>query len=184
MSKILFLFFGTLNFLQTQPIIMRNLILLFAFLPITLIAQVEFKPAEQDRLTILVTDGTDSGRDSKIQPKGANDKTKDKMIPKSYDMVEGRTQMVFADPIKPLGMDDAIQAAAFLERPEYGRAGFMLIFSVNDSIGGKQGTYVANGVEYNGVYRLIRTKYTSQEPIPPGMAAYRIMGTIFILGVS
>ena len=166
---------------------MRNLILLLFSLPFVLTAQgpVEFKPVEEERLTILVTDGTDAGRDSKLQPKSAKAKPKGNQVPKSYGMDGGRIgELVFTDPIKPLGLDDSIQAAAFLERPKYGRAGFMLIFSVNDSIGGKQGTYIANGVEYKGVYRIIRQKYTPEEPIPPGMAAYKIMGTIFILGVS
>ena len=81
-------------------------------------------------------------------------------------------------------MTDCIQAAAFLERPKYGKTGFMLIFSVNDSIGGRQATLDINGGTYKGVYRLIRQKTTSEEPIPKGMAAYRIIGTFFLLGIS
>ena len=163
---------------------MRNFIFILALLPIALSAQVEFKPTEKERLTILVTDGTDQGRNSKLQPKPVQETAKGRQVPKSYSIEGGRLGEAFTDPIKPLGMDDAIQAAAFLDRPEMGKAGFMLIFCVNDSIGGKQGTYVANDVEYKGVYRLIRTKRSSDETIPQGMAAYRIMGTIFILGVS
>ena len=81
-------------------------------------------------------------------------------------------------------MVNAIQAAAFLERPIYGKAGFLLIFCVNDSIGDQQGEHIENGQVYKGVYRLIRQKFTPEEPIPEGMAPYKLGGTIFILGVS
>ena len=137
-------------------------------------SQAQFTPDEGSDLTIIVTDGTDEGHDSKIPTKPKSTSSG------SYDAYT----MLFLDPIRPLGMADAIQAAAFLERPKYGKAGFLLIFCVNDSIGGKQGILDVRGTEYKGVYRLIRQKFTIEEPIPEGMAAYKLQGTVFILGVS
>ncbi len=142
--------------------------LLFA---ITLSAQ--FQPVEKEQLTIIVTDGTDAGKRSEVV-----------QTPKGVGPGGAANKLEFTDPIRPLGMSHAIQAAAFLERPIYGRAGFLLIFCVNDSIGDEQGTYETNGQTYKGVYRLIRQKFTPEEPIPEGMAPYMISGTVFILGVS
>jgi len=81
-------------------------------------------------------------------------------------------------------MTDCIQAAAFLERPKYGKIGFMLIFSLNDSIGGKQATLVKDGKTYKGVYRLVRQKSSSNEIIPKGMTSYKVEGTFLLLGIS
>jgi hypothetical protein len=81
-------------------------------------------------------------------------------------------------------MTDALQAGAFLDRPRFGKEGFLLIFSVSDSIGGKQGTLMVNGRAVKGVYRLIRQKLRKDEMIPKGMTTYRITGTIYILGIS
>ena len=116
---------------------MRNLILILisSFLPALLFAQ--FSPTDNG-LTIIVTDGTNDGRNSQLQP------------PSDVNL---------QDPIRPLGMTDAIQAGAFLERPQYGINGFLLIFCVNDSIGGQQGTLNVKGQILNGVYRLIRQKF-------------------------
>ena len=148
-------------------------IFFIAFFPVFLSAQ--FKPMDKG-LTIYVTDGTDIGTDS---PGGT-------MTPKAYGVpLRGnKSNMEFTDIIKPLGMEDAIQAAAFLERPEYGKAGFLLIFCVNDSIGGQQGAFEDNGKVYYGVYRLIRQKNSPDEEIPEGMTGYKLSGLVFILGVS
>jgi hypothetical protein len=81
-------------------------------------------------------------------------------------------------------MMDAIQAGAFVDKPDFGKSGFILIFCVNDSIGGKQGSLVVNGEEYKGVYRLIRQKMRLDEDIPAGMTSYRLSGTVFFLGIS
>ncbi|MEL6925178.1 MAG: hypothetical protein AAFO94_14115 [Bacteroidota bacterium] len=153
------------------------LLLLFLFFVNTAAAQ--FKTGEKG-LTIMVTDGTSGGRHSQIQPKSD--------IPTSYDTFSTKSGaaggLVFTDPIRELGMTDCIQAAAFLERPEYGKTGFMLIFSINDSIGGKQAEYTINGEVYRGVYRLIRQKISSEEIVPVGMTSYQIKGTFFLLGIS
>jgi len=127
------------------------------------LAQAQFTGSEKGGFTVIVTDGTYSDRNSPQRPPG-----------------DGR----FKDPIRPLGMVDAIQAGAFLERPEYGKQGFLLIFCVNESIGGKQGTLFSNGEEFRGVYRLIRQKMRIDEEIPPGMTYYRLEGTVFFLGIS
>ena len=141
---------------------MRNLILILvvSFLPNLIFAQ--FSPTD-DGLTIIVTDGTNDGRNSQLQP------------PSDVNL---------QDPIRPLGMTDAIQAGAFLERPDYGITGFILIFCVNDSIGGQQGTLDVKGQIMNGVYRLIRQKFIPNEAIPDGMTPFRLSGTVFFLGIS
>ena len=46
------------------------------------------------------------------------------------------------------------------------------------------GTLDVNGQEVKGVYRLIRQKLSPDEEIPAGMAAYRLKGTVYLLGVS
>lgn len=146
------------------------------FLSTSVFAQ--FHPTNNG-LIIKVSDGTDDGKNSKLTPKGNT--------PTSYG--PGGTKRApsgaaFTDPIRGLGMTDCIQAAAFLERPEFGKVGFFLIFCVNDAIGGKQGTHVVEGKTYKGVYRLIRQKTTLDEEVPSGMTPYRIRGTFFILGIS
>lgn len=130
------------------------------FLP--LLAQAQFKPSENG-LTVIVTDGTFAGTDSPARPPG-----------------EGE----FSDPIRSLGMMDAIQAGAFTERPLYGKVGFLLVFCVNDSIGGEQGTLTIHGRSYKGIYRLIRQKMSADEEIPEGMTKYRLKGTVYFLGIS
>ena len=142
---------------------MRFILSLLALLVIPFFAQAQFTPSEKG-LTIIVTDGTDSGKHSQLQPPGKDS--------------------LFLDPIRPLGMTDAIQCGAFLDRPTYGRAGFLLIFCVNDTIGGQQGMLVVNGKMERGVYRLIRQKIAIDEEIPEGMESYRLSGTVFLLGVS
>ena len=159
---------------------MRHFILLtaLAFFPILTYAQ--FKPMEKG-LTIYVTDGTNTGTNSKG---GSN------MRPKSYDTrakkggKKKRSGARFTDIIRPLGMENSIQAAAFIERPTYGKLGFLLIFCVNDSIGGQQGYIEENGETYYGVYRLVRPKSGDDEVIPKGMTEYKLSGLVFILGVS
>jgi hypothetical protein len=127
----------------------------------------QFTPTNESKITIIVTDGTVSGKDSPLNVVGGQG--------------EGTP---FTAPIKALGMTDAIQAGAFLDRPRFGKAGFLLIFSVSDSIGGKQGTLMVNGRAVKGVYRLVRQKMRENEPVPEGMTTYRITGTIYILGIS
>ena len=164
---------------------MKNLfVLCCAFLFVTSV-NAQFKPSEKE-LLIIVTDGTDDGKNSEV--------VTPRDIPTSYEDTGsggkgGNTTtkggMVFTDPIRSLGMTDCIQAAAFLERPVYGKLGYMLIFSVNDAIGGKQATLTAqDGQTYKGVYRLVRQKSSSNEPIPAGMTTYKVAGTFFLLGIS
>lgn len=139
----------------------KTTFLLLLFAPALL--QAQFSPTEKTDLTIIVTDGTDK---SKHSPQNPPDNS------------------VFKDPIRPMGMVDAIQAAAFTERPEFGKAGFILIFCVNDTVGGKQGSITINGQTYKGIYRLIRQKNSVNERTPTGMTNYRLEGTVFFLGVS
>ncbi|MEM6966275.1 MAG: hypothetical protein AAF573_16045 [Bacteroidota bacterium] len=149
--------------------------------------QAQFNPTK-DGLMILVSDGTDKAKNSEIvSPKG---------IPDSYDQISRRRggsasakgsqkdQLRFTDPIRELGMKNCIQAAAFLKRPQYGKKGFMLIFSINDAIGGQQATIEMDGKTYKGVYRLVKQKTSSDEKIPEGMTNYKIEGKFFLLGIS
>lgn len=137
----------------------------------------QFTPTERE-LMIVVTDGTDSGRNSEV--------TQPMDVPSSYDYTENPgSSVAFTDPIRSLGMTDCIQAAAFLERPMYGKMGYMLIFSLSDAIGGQQATLtMQDGRTYKGVYRLIRQKTSPDEPVPPGMTSYQVVGTFFLLGIS
>lgn len=135
------------------------------FLSASIYAQ--FTPTNESNITIIVTDGTVSGKDSPLNVGGG-----------------AGIGSPFTDPIVSLGMSDAIQAAAFLDRPRFGKAGFLLVFCVSDSIGGKQGTLMVNGRAVKGVYRLIRQKIKKDEVIPKGMTTYRVSGTIYILGIS
>jgi len=153
-------------------------------------ANAQFKSTEKG-LTIIVSDGTEKGKHSKV--------SNGKDIPTSYEYISGKgkgkkgrnsakskskNQLIFTDPIRELGMTDCIQAAAFLERPKYGKKGFMLIFSINDSIGGKQATMVRDGKSYKGVYRLVKQRTSSKESIPKGMTTYQVQGTFLLLGIS
>lgn len=141
---------------------MRNYTYLLLCLLLPVFAQAQFEPTEKG-LTIIVSDGTDEGKNSLLAPP---------------------SDIQFQDTIRSLGMSDAIQAAAFIDRPAYGLSGFLLIFCVNDSIGGKQGTLIVDGEVKLGVYRLIRQKLNYQEPIPEGMAPYRLSGMVYFLGIS
>ena len=158
---------------------MKYLLLLFCLvLTSSTIAQFQHT---KEGLIIRVSDGTEKGKNSELSTKNE--------IPTSYDQVgsvgaNSGTQPEFTDPIHEFGMSDCIQAAAFLERPEFGKTGFMLIFSLNDSIGGNQGIYNAGGKTYKGVYRLIRQKISPTEAIPPNMTSFRIEGTFFLIGSS
>ena len=165
---------------------MKYLSLCLCFLFAITAASAQFKSTKKG-LTIIVSDGTDKGRNSDVLTS--------KDIPTSYDYVGGKSgknssasktknQLEFTDPIRELGMTSCIQAAAFLERPKYGKLGFMLIFSINDAIGGKQATLVKDGKTYKGVYRLIRQKTSADEPTPKGMATYKVQGTFLLLGMS
>jgi len=159
---------------------MKYLSLFICFFFVASSTSAQFRLSEKG-LTIIVSDGTEDGRNSKLQPTApAND------IPTSYDQIGNKSssKLVFNDPIRELGMTECIQAAAFLERPEYGKMGFMLIFSINDSIGGQQATLIKDGKTYQGVYRLIKQKTSSAEPVPPGMTNYQIVGTFLLLGIS
>ena len=60
----------------------------------------------------------------------------------------------------------------------------MLIFSLNDSIGGRQAIHLENGKTYKGVYRLIRQKTFANEVVPKGMTTYEVEGTFLLLGIS
>ena len=141
---------------------MRNLILSFILIGIPVLTFAQFTPAEKG-LTIIVTDGTLDGNKSTVQPP---------------------SDLKYQDPIRPLGMADAIQAGAFIDRPDYGLTGFLLVFCVNDSIGEQQGTLVVNGQLFYGVYRLIRQKISVDEEVPEGMTSFRLSGTVYFLGIS
>ncbi|MFK8005995.1 MAG: hypothetical protein AB8H03_06475 [Saprospiraceae bacterium] len=165
---------------------MKYLLLSCCLLFVAYSAQSQFH-VDENGLTIIVTDGTDNGKNSEISSR--ND------IPTSYDQIRSRpgqsgksgsakNALVFNDPIRSLGMKNCIQAAAFLDRPKFGKIGFMLIFSLNDSIGGKQAIHTENGKTYKGVYRLIRQKTSSEEVIPKGMTTYKVEGTFLLLGMS
>lgn len=154
---------------------MRNLLTLCCTLFIFSTAQAQFSPSGED-LMIIVSDGTVEGKHSETVKKSD--------IPESYDQITPKG-VKFTDPIRSLGMTDCIQAAAFLERPKFGKTGYMLIFSINDSIGGKQATLTAkDGETYQGVYRIIRQKTNADEEVPAGMTGYKVSGTFFLLGMS
>ena len=139
----------------------RLILLLLITSPILTFAQ--FSTVQDTDITIIVTDGT---YDSTHSPQRAPGDAK------------------FTDPIRSLGMTEAIQAGAFTVPPKYGKVGFLLVFCVNDSVGGKQGTLELNGNTYYGIYRLIRQKINSEEEVPEGMTMYFIKGTVFFLGIS
>lgn len=144
-------------------------------------AQAQFQVGKAG-LMIMVSDGTNSGKHSQI--------VAPESIPSSYGDTESKmtskgVASAFSDPIRSLGMTDCIQAAAFLERPEFGKVGFLLIFSINDSIGGQQASLtMPDGNTYQGVYRLVRQKTSAEEPVPAGMTTYKVEGTFFMLGIS
>lgn len=130
------------------------------------LASAQFAPKGGDggeNLTVIVTDGTFKAHNSPQRPP---------------------SNAKYTDPIRPLGMVEALQAGAFLEAPRFGKAGFILVFCVNDSIGGKQGVLERNGTIYKGVYRLIRQRMSIDEPVPEGMTTYKLEGTVFFLGIS
>ncbi len=141
---------------------MRELLLFLSIFLFPVILLAQFTPSDKG-LTIIVTDGTQTGKKSILQPP---------------------TNVKYRDLIRPLGMSDAIQAGAFIERPEYGLAGFILVFCVNDAIGDQQGSLIVNGEVVYGVYRLIRQKFSVDEEIPEGMTPYRLAGTVYFLGIS
>lgn len=141
---------------------MKHLFFTLIFL-IPIIATAQFSKVDQSQLSVIVTDGT---YESTHSPQRAPGSAK------------------YTDPIRSLGMADAIQAGAFTVRPKYGKVGFLLVFCVNDSVGDKQGTLELNGNTYYGIYRLIRQKLTLDEEVPEGMTSYRIIGTVFFLGIS
>jgi hypothetical protein len=177
-------YFGQTNKIKKK--IMKCLLLSACLLFVSFSAQSQFK-VDKNGLTIIVTDGTENGKNSELLTNKSD-------IPTSYDYVgsgskggkskSAKRPTAFTDPIRSLGMTDCIQAAAFLERPQYGKLGFMLIFSLNDSIGGKQATLAQNGKTYKGVYRLIKQKISSEEAIPKGMTTYKVEGTFLLLGIS
>ena len=141
---------------------MKNLLTLL-LLGLPLLASAQFSQMEKSGITIIVTDGT---YDSQHSPQRAPGDAK------------------YTDPIRSLGMVDAIQAGAFTTRPKYGKFGFLLVFCVNDSVGGKQGTLEMDGNTYYGIYRLIRQKISVDEEVPEGMTSDRLKGTVFFLGIS
>ncbi len=149
---------------------------LFLFL-LPLEARAQFTPKADKPLTIIATDGTFDGKDTPVRANitraAAGSGTGTASAPNP-----------FTDPIRPLGMRRAMQAGAFLERPLYGKVGYLLIFSLNDSIGGQQGVLEVNGQVLRGVYRLIRPLTNGEETIPKGESIYEVGGTIYILGVS
>jgi hypothetical protein len=141
---------------------MKHLFFGIIFL-IPVLATAQFSKVDASQLSVIVTDGTyESTHSPQREPGSAK----------------------YTDPIRSLGMADALQAGAFTVRPKYGKMGFLLVFCVNDSIGGKQGTLELNGNTYYGIYRLIRQKLSLDEEIPEGMTSYRIVGTVFFLGIS
>jgi len=152
---------------------------LFAFTSVN----AQFIPDEEE-LMIMVSDGTEEGKHSNPIIPG------ERVMPSQGKGVKSaatkpKEQLVLDAPIRSLGMTDCIQAAAFLERPLKGISGFMLIFSINDSIAGKQASLtMPNGITYEGVYRIVRQKTDAAEEVPEGMTTYKVEGTFFLLGVS
>lgn len=147
----------------------HTFLFLLSLLSLPVLSQGQFTPDVSRPLTIIATDGTYSAKDSPInRTRGA-------------DPQPGQR---FFDPIRPLGMKTALQAGAFLERPLYGKVGYLLIFSVNDSIGGQQGILEVNGQIVKGVYRLIRPMTSPDEDVPEGVTKYEVSGTIYLLGIS
>lgn len=145
------------------------IILLLSFISLPLLCQGQFTPDVSRPLTIIATDGTYSAKDSPVRRTTGARPT---------------SGPAFTDPIRPLGMRTAFQAGAFLERPLYGKIGYLLIFSVNDSIGGEQGILEVNGQILRGVYRLIRPRNSPDEKMPEGTSLYEVSGTIYLLGIS
>lgn len=140
---------------------------------------------DEEELMIMVSDGTEDGKHSNSiipgEATGPGTRAKGAITNKSPK----KNELVLDAPIRSLGMTDCIQAAAFLERPSHGLLGFMLIFSINDSISGRQANItMPNGKSYQGVYRLIRQKINEDEVIPTGMTTYNVAGTFFLLGIS
>jgi len=141
---------------------MKQLYTLGLLVLLPFLAQAQFKSTDDQGLTIIVQAG-DGNLDSPLGPP---------------------SNMKYTDPIRPLGMDEAIQAGAFLRRPQYGRMGFLLVFCVGDTVGGQQGTLLVNGELEYGVYRLIRQKLSPDEEVPKGMTSYRLQGKVYFLGIS
>ncbi len=143
---------------------------------------------DEEELMIMVSDGTDEGKHSNPIIPGeatAPGTTAKGATTAQAKKGEKRNELVLDAPIRALGMTDCIQAAAFLERPSHGILGFMLIFSINDSIAGRQASLtMPDGKTYQGVYRLVRQKSSSDEKVPDGMTTYSVEGTFFLLGVS
>ena len=157
---------------------------LFAFTS----ANAQFKTGEEE-LMITVSDGTDAGKNSgSVIPGEADFGTRAKGASNTKSNANAKSkknELVLDAPIRSLGMTDCIQAAAFLERPTHGIVGYMLIFSINDSISGRQASLdMPDGKTYQGVYRLVRQKSNSDEKVPEGMTTYSVEGTFFLLGVS
>ncbi len=142
---------------------MKNVIIISLLLSLPVLCLAQFSGADKDGLTIIVTDGTLGGQDSPLRPP---------------------SNLNYQDPIRPLGMQEAIQAGAFLTRPDYGKMGYLLVFCVGDKIGGQQGSLLINGQVARGVFRLIRQKLRPDEEIPEGMTSYRLKGTVYFLGIS
>lgn len=143
---------------------MKNVIIVSLLLSLPLWCQAQFSSTDTNEgLTIIVTDGTLGGQDSPLRPP---------------------SNLKYQDPIRPLGMEEAIQAGAFLTRPDYGKMGYLLVFCVGDKIGGQQGSLLVNGQIVKGVFRLIRQKLKRDEEIPEGMTSYRLKGTVYFLGIS
>jgi len=141
---------------------MRQILIIAAlFIPALSFAQ--FGAEAGSNFTIIMTDGTYESQHSPQRPAG---------------------DAKYKDPIRSMGMVDAIQAGAFTVRPKFGKIGFLLVFCVNDSVGGKQGTLELDGNVYYGIYRLIRQKIAAEEEVPKGMTSYRMKGTVFFLGIS
>lgn len=141
---------------------MKNLFFILALL-LPGLACAQFSKMERSGVSIIVTDGTFDSTHSPQRPPG---------------------DAKYQDPIRSLGMVDAIQAGAFTVRPKFGKTGYLLVFCVNDSVGDKQGVLEMDGNTYYGIYRLIRQKISVEEEIPEGMTSYRIKGTVFFLGIS
>lgn len=153
---------NNIEYLNNSHMIARIICMFALLMPV--LAHAQFKPKSPgEGLTIIVTDGTNASKNSPQRPPGPNN---------------------FKDPIRPLGMEEAIQAGAFLERPDYGEYGYILIFCVGDAIGGARGKLDVNGATYEGVYRLIRQKVSAEEKMPPGKTGYRLQGLVFFLGIA
>ena len=101
-----------------------------------LLSQVEFGAGSSGD-AVIVFDGDGEGRSFKVRRPSKNDLTR-------Y-------------PAVGLGNSPVLQeSASASKQPMSAPDGYYVIFSIADDIGGKQATYTAKGITYQGIWRVIR----------------------------